>query len=399
MKIARIDFESYKAFGPRSDTEAAQTLRLAPLTFLFGKNNSGKSAVARLPILMLGALECKDSRVLPLEVRGQIYGHSFLDIAFGGDFFSRPRFRVSASHGEEVLDLDITLFSQGALSSDDPPRFWSYDMGSPESLSFRVSERDGGGGNDLPSNFLPRSSRWDSLRLGASELLDGMIHLGPIRAHISMSYANEAFAGFQVDGGHTPQLLRTSNVLADKVGAWYEEHLDGWRLSMQRDSASFSLRITGSGKSSTNLAQSGEGLQQVLPVVAHQLWRQGNGNADFLDVIEQPELHLHPAAQAPLADLFIETAIKVGGQTIVETNSKGILLRLQRRIAEGAIPPDLVALYFVEPSDGGSKLREIAIHEDGELDWWPAGVFEEDFEEVAAIRRAQRSADVGRQSR
>jgi predicted ATPase len=139
------------------------------------------------------------------------------------------------------------------------------------------------------------------------------------------------------------------------------------------------------------LAQAGEGLQQVLPIVTDQLWRQEAGASYFIDIIEQPELHLHAAAQAPLADLFIDTAIKTSGITLVETNSEGILLRMQRRVAEGKIQPHQIALYFVDNSnEAGSELRRIDVTQSGEISWWPEGVFEEDFSEVAAIRRAQK---------
>ncbi len=132
----------------------------------------------------------------------------------------------------------------------------------------------------------------------------------------------------------------------------------------------------------TNLAQAGEGLQQVLPVVLHQLWRQRPGMGTFLDVVEQPELHLHAAAQAPLADLFIDTALQGRGSVLVETHSEPILLRLQRRVAEGSLPHDRVALYFVDVTEEGSQLRPVGLHPNGEVDWWPAGVFEEDFHEL-----------------
>ncbi len=389
MKIEEIGFDSYKAFGSQGDKQTAQTLRLAPLTLLLGKNNSGKSAAARLPILLMGGLECKDERVLPLEVRGQIYGHNFLDIAFGGDFFSRPRFSLRATHGGEILDLDVTLFVQGALSAEEPPQFWSYHMASPERMDYQIAE-DPRAQDGPQRNFLPSDQRWDGWRKCAAETLDEMVHLGPVRSPIAMNYSNETFVGFDLTGRDIPQLLRTNSALAEQVGSWYEEHLDGWRLGLQRDSSSFSLRIANQSKVSTNLAQAGEGLQQVLPVVSHQMWRQQLKSSDFLDVVEQPELHLHPAAQAPLADLFIQTALKTNGQTIVETNSEGILLRIQRRIAEGVISPSMVRIYFVEPTGLGSVLREIKLDEKGEMDWWPDGVFEEDFDEVSAIRRAQR---------
>jgi predicted ATPase len=141
----------------------------------------------------------------------------------------------------------------------------------------------------------------------------------------------------------------------------------------------------------TNLAHAGEGLQQVLPVVVHQLLRQRKETAPFLDVVEHPDLHLHAAAQAPLADLFLRTALHGRGSTLVETHSEPFLLRIQRRVAEGEFPKDRLAIYFVYVTTEGSQIRHVTIDSNGELDWWPEGVFEEDFHEVSAIRRAQRT--------
>lgn len=389
MIIKLIEFHGYKSYNG-SDTDIQfQVLKLAPLTIIFGKNNSGKSAAVRLPKLLLGGLECNDDRILPLNVRGLSYGNSFLDIIHGGAFFGRPAFRILAEHENASLDITATLFIQSALTSDEPPRIWSYEMREPETISIAGPEIN----KDRIVNFkglLPSEPRWDGYRKAAGIILDGMIHLGPIRARVHSAYANEPFPDFGLDGAGTPYLLRLDSTLADAVGAWYANNMEGWRLALQKDSASFNLNLSRGGIQSVNLAHSGEGLQQILPVVTHQLWRQQQRTGPFLDIIEQPELHLHAAAQAPLADLFIDTALQYQGQTLVETNSKAILLRLQRRVAEGKIAPNLIALYFVEMTDSGSQLQPVGIDSTGDIEWWPPGVFEEDFNEVAAIRRAQR---------
>jgi hypothetical protein len=390
MKLIEVGFQGYKAYSGEGTDTQVQCLKLAPLTFVFGKNNSGKSAAVRLPRLLLGGLECDDARVLPIEVRGLRYGSSFLDIVHGGAFFRRPVFRILAEHEGKLLDFTVTLFSRSALAADEPPRVWSYHMRDPELISITGPPKDGG----IDPNFtglLPPKPQWDYWRKAARAMLDEMVHLGPTREAVTPTYPNEQFEGFDLRGSHAPQLLRLDGALADEVGAWYAKHMDGWRLSLKRDSDSFSLRLSRSSTLSTNLAQGGEGLQQVLPVVVHQLWRKRNDSGPFLDVVEQPELHLHAAAQAPLADLFIDTALKGRGQTLVETNSEPILLRVQRRVAEGSLRPDQIALYFVEMTDEGSQLRSVGLNPDGEVDWWPQGVFEEDFDEVAAIRRAQRA--------
>ena len=389
MKINEVRFQGYKAFAGDSDNASFQCLKLAPLTMVFGKNNSGKSAVVRLPRLILGGVECNDGRMLPVDIRGLSYGSGFLDLIHGGAFFGKPIFGLRAEDDGQSLDFLATLFSTGALAGDEPPRIWSYRMRAPELISIVGPQEDYSAAQNF-AGLLPPGPRWDPWRRSAGEFLDDMVHIGPVRASVPMVYPNESFAGFDLRGAAAPQLLRLDGALAEEVGAWYAEHMEGWQLSLRRDSDSFSLRASRSRSFSTNLAHSGEGLQQVLPVVIHQFWRRRGAAGSFLDVIEQPELHLHASVQAPIADLFIDTALRGKGQILVETNSKPILLRVQRRVAEGKLLPEQVALYFVEMSDDGSRLRPVGIDPDGEVEWWPENVFEDDFEEVAAIRRAQR---------
>jgi AAA ATPase domain/Protein of unknown function (DUF3696) len=387
VQIHEVAFRGYKAF-PGGDDDELQKLSLAPLTLVFGKNNSGKSVVARLPRLLLGGLACTDERILPLKVRDISYGGKFVDLIHGGDFFGRPTLAVKAKLGDELLDVSATLFTSGALAvaADEPPRIWAYRMFSPEQIEASVE--------DPPKwrfrGLLPEGARWDRWREAASSLLDRMIHLGPTRAAIQSNYEDEQPEKMGFNGSQAPQWLRADTALAEAVGAWFAEHMEGWRLSLSRGTESFSLRVAKNKSMASNLARAGEGLQQVLPVIVHQILRQQSSNGSFLDVVEQPEIHLHAAAQAPLADLFIDTALTGKGTVLVETHSEPLLLRVQRRVAEGTLPYDQVALYFVDVTDQGSRLLRVQMNPNGEVDWWPEGVFEEDFREVAAIRRAQR---------
>jgi AAA ATPase domain len=394
LQLEGISFRGYKAFsGGDIENDDLQRLTLAPLTIIFGKNNSGKSAVVRLPRLLLGGLACDDERILPLEVRGQRYGGRFVDIIHGGAFFRRPTFGILARRDGEQLDLAVTLYSSGALAADKPPQIWSYKMRKPEQID--LSPPTAGEAARMSfRGLLPVGARWRPWRDAASALLDEMVHLGPMRELVQPSYIEEQPEILGLDGRQAPQWLRADSELADAVGSWFEKHMDGWRLSLSQSNESFNLRVGLSKAMVTNLAHAGAGLQQVLPVVVHQLWRQRPGTSTFLDVVEQPELHLHDAAQAPLADLFIATALQGRGTVMVETHSEPILLRVQRRVAEGVLPCESVALYFIDVTAGGSQLRPIGLRPNGEVEWWPEGVFEEDFQEVAAMSRAQRRRPV-----
>ena len=79
------------------------------------------------------------------------------------------------------------------------------------------------------------------------------------------------------------------------------------------------------------------------------------------------------------------------GSEVVETHSEGLLLRVRRRVAEGAFDPSDLAVYFVDRTAGGSFIRAIQVNRDGELSEWPEGVFLGSYHEVLAIQRAIRS--------
>lgn len=127
----------------------------------------------------------------------------------------------------------------------------------------------------------------------------------------------------------------------------------------------------------------GIGISQVLPVLVMAYGSQGK-----LLAMEQPEIHLHPALQAELGDVFIEAALGSRQNTfILETHSEHLILRLMRRIREGKISPDDVGVVFVEPLERGSRFIELRIDEEGDfIDEWPGGFFEESFHEKFAGR-------------
>jgi len=127
----------------------------------------------------------------------------------------------------------------------------------------------------------------------------------------------------------------------------------------------------------------GIGISQVLPVLV-----MAYGSRNKLIAMEQPEIHLHPALQAELGDVFIEAALGERKNTfILETHSEHLILRLMRRIREGKIKPEDVGVVFVEPLARGSRFIELGIDEDGDfIDEWPGGFFEESFHEKFAGR-------------
>lgn len=104
--------------------------------------------------------------------------------------------------------------------------------------------------------------------------------------------------------------------------------------------------------------------------------------------MEQPEIHLHPAVQANLADVLIDAQRLRKVQIIVESHSEYLLRRLQRRIAEQELSKDDVALYFCAADREGSKLRPLELDQYGSIANWPEDFFGDAFGEIAATQEA-----------
>ena len=141
------------------------------------------------------------------------------------------------------------------------------------------------------------------------------------------------------------------------------------------------LSLEDKAKVSLGFEDVGSGISYVFPILT-SLWE---GDLSF---IEQPELHLHPAAQCEMADVFI-WALNQGSRAIVETHSEHILLRVLRRIRETnkdfllnenlKLTPEQIAIYYFKPEPGGyTVVKEIRVDGYGELlTPWPGGFFSE----------------------
>lgn len=133
------------------------------------------------------------------------------------------------------------------------------------------------------------------------------------------------------------------------------------------------------------LTDVGFGVSQVLPVVTLLQYVPTGSTV----ILEQPEIHLHPLAQAGLADVIIQAATHRRVQVILESHSEHLLLRLQRRIAEGLIGADAVKLYFCEAPKGASILTPLDVDLLGEIRNWPDRFMGDAFGEVAEAELAR----------
>lgn len=117
----------------------------------------------------------------------------------------------------------------------------------------------------------------------------------------------------------------------------------------------------------------GFGITQVLPIVIAALAAKPE---DFL-LIENPEVHLHPAAQVQMGQ-FLAKVAHSGIQVILETHSDHILNGVRRAVKAGVLSADQVAIHFFRPrTDDEAQVLSPILDSTGNINTWPDGFFDQ----------------------
>lgn len=151
---------------------------------------------------------------------------------------------------------------------------------------------------------------------------------------------------------------------------------------------SLTLEVKGRERDLTSV---GVGVSQALPVIVALLTCEPGD----IFLVEQPELHLHPDAQARLADFLITARPDVC--VVAETHSDSILTRIRRRIIEAkkennkSITNKNIDIIFVSPVNNGSRGEVIEMSEFGKLNRWPDGFLNGTIDDVRIIVSTERA--------
>jgi predicted ATPase len=222
-------------------------------------------------------------------------------------------------------------------------------------------------------------------------LIENTYYIGPLREYPQRYYiaSGEYPRDVGLRGEHTAEVIyfdfRRENPQYEKLRYWMREMNLAYDVKISPVTEGlYTLSIIDPNvKIEVSLADIGFGASQLLPIIVEGIYAK----AGSVLLIEQPEIHLHPKLQAALMDFFIDI-IKEGKQIIVETHSEHLILRLQRRIAEGKLSHADVVLYYFEGSENGSKITQVELDENGTIKTWPKGFFEEDLEESYSLLKA-----------
>ena len=415
--LQEITLKNFRCFGNE------QKARLAPLTLLVGDNSTGKTSFLaairavcetgqhhsepdfRQPPYDLGSYwEIAHSRgkqgvssssfEIGFEATGIHSDDAFrFDVTFKADVVEPTPALLSWCRGEMWIKCDLTEDEEIRIDFGSSVNTWRlindrlrrhgmyrgrmalleidrlYELRVEDSVIERVE-----GSREFPDNVF--IDRLDGLVMDISSRSYGPVFASaPIRSHPLRTYDHTRQSP-DPEGAYVPSYF--ANVRIKNRQEWHDlkSKLEGFgRVSGLYDevfvsqlgtsaAGPFQVEITSQGGPRRNLIDVGYGVSQVLPVLA-ELFRR-DGPAMFL--FQQPEVHLHPSAQAALGSVFCATAAS-GRQLVIETHSDYIVDRILLDIRDNrtSLTAEDVSILYFEREDLNVSIHSIRIDGEGNV--------------------------------
>ena len=443
-------------------------IRMAPLTVFFGTNSSGKSSIEQFLLMLKQTVDSSDRKMVLFtgDTNTPVNLGAFEDLIFGRDLKNQLSFNFEWDLSESLVVEDpiteksytgnsIKFEAEIGMRGQKHPtaalnlfkyRLRKFDADQMSIAVERTAEEDseykliaenytlkrqvGRSWPICPNKFYEFGDQVSAyyqnadfvkdFSLKLEQLMRSIRYLGPLRNKgerlynwsggepESVGYSGEntisallASAEKKLNSGPKKRKRPFQEFIAEKLQKL--ELIEAFKFAQISDKRKeYEVKIKTPGSSFwVDLPDVGFGISQVLPVVVECFYAPPRS----ILFIEQPELHLHPRAQAHLADLFIdvitsrENGLERNVQLIIETHSEHFLLRLQRRIAEAKSDYDIkqeqVALYFAHTTGNQSRLIPLEVDAFGEISNWPENFFGDSMSDVfekakaASVRRQQ----------
>ena len=366
--LVQIDLQLFKCFE-------LLRLPLGQLSVLTGANASGKSSILQALVLLHQTM-----REHEWSTRLMLNGN-FISLGTVADV-------VDKVHGRGTFEITIM--------DNDHSYYWSFtDDRSAMSMGIDLVTMRGKSVNQ-PENLrfllppkLDQTARSFALRIQGLTYITAE-RVGPRELYPLLDAQTASVVG--PAGEHAVSLLhsgRDENVIEGlllpdetaktrlkQVIARMRQFFPGCLLEVVKIPNANSVRLGLRTSDDTDFHRPihvGYGLTQVFPIIVSALSAK---EGDVL-LIENPEVHLHPAGQA-LMGRFLSEVARAGIQVILETHSDHVLNGIRRSVRAGKLLPDQVAIHFFSPrSEDRPQVISPTLDKTGNIDVWPEGFFDQ----------------------
>jgi predicted ATPase len=371
--VSKIRFKNFKLF------KNWQELEIKPITILIGKNNTGKSAVLKLPTMISESLKGEIAEPISLNSKVSI-GKKYEELFYNKEILA-DTIDFEISDEKEKLSISIKGNNRG-----DNIEIKSYNL-NDEDIKITKSNLKG---------F--KHSKVKSLKL-AFDYIDAFREF-PKEGYITD--INGKIESIGISGLNAFKLLaqyrKENNPLISTISKWFESNFEGWKIEIKEIAASiegFDFVLSNQKIKNINILNTGSGIRQVLPLIVRSYMPV---EEETLIIMEEPESHLHPAAHGNLAQRFVDSFLESASKRyLIETHSKNFILRLQALIADPKInfSNNDIAVYYVNyiEEEQVSVLERLELDEFGEFTKWPEEVFNESYRELLLLKQNQSDRD------
>lgn len=397
--IKRLRAENYKCFS-------RQNIPLAPLTVLTGENAAGKSSVLQILALL------QQSWLEQPFGRGLLVSGAELKLGKCEDLLDKQA-------DNDIIGLEVEtndIFLRGEYSAKDlgsalaplhtPPIIKTAPDWQKQELTPK-----GNGGSGLFGTSLFGEEPFGRSTLNTNPsfgVLQKTIHelqyisadrIGPRDTH-DINYSG-VYNSVGLRGERAVWFLNKFRketvpenrchhgqppVLDKQVEAWMADIFPGFQFAVTPISGTDLATLGLASKGNPELIRpqnTGFGLSYTLPIFVACLAAKEGG----LVLIENPEAHLHPAAQSQFA-AFLAKVVSSGVQLIIETHSDHIINGVRRAVRSGdSITSEDVLIHFFRQAESNKQPQLISINIDqrGNLSQWPQGFFDQLDEDLAHL--------------
>ncbi len=222
--------------------------------------------------------------------------------------------------------------------------------------------------------FLDRLA--NSLRTSSRALSQSVFSSAPVRSQPLRTYTPSEVAASS-EGAHVPLALSRAKANDAKDWTAIREGLVAFGQSSglfkdidvkafgKGDADPFQIMVNIAG-TAMNLADVGYGVSQVLPII----YQIQNSSRHETFLLQQPEVHLHPRAQAELGSLFVSMVARKNRRKpafVIETHSDYLVDRVRIEVANGKISPDNVTIVFFQRGSHESCATNLYLNDRGEI--------------------------------
>lgn len=365
--IRQIELKNFKCFE-------ILKLPLNQLSLLSGTNASGKSSLLQSLVLLNQTIRENEwssklilnGQILTLgtvqDVVNKIHGRREFELAISDD---EGKYCWRFTGDRDEMSMTIEYLSPEHIASRTTPNLrkllpftanHAYAISSTlELLTYITAERIG------PQDYYSLEDRRAVQTVGTK----GEYAVSQLFRLADKDVSNHMI----VESASTTKLVH-------QVEAWMQRFFPGCGIAVERIERVNALTLGIRTSAETDYHRPvnvGFGLTQILPILVAVL----SADRDDLILIENPEVHLHPAGQALMGE-FLALAAQAGPQVIIETHSDHILNGVRRTVRKQVLSPQNVVLHFFRSIvPGQDQVVSPQLDQSGNIDFWPDGFFDQ----------------------